>query len=187
MFVVISGCSGGGRSTLLAELVRRGFPVVIEAGRRLPEEERAGVEDALSRVNAEAFDRRALAMSFADYNAAIGLTFFDRGIVDAAVAITARGGAQPAAAIAHYRYDRVFIAPPEPEICENDDRRHSLETALPDFELSKGHMPTPATMAFSCPAIPLPSVRTSFCETCHPPDNSRPHRRPDRSSKSRAP
>jgi predicted ATPase len=34
-FVVISGCSGGGKSTLLAELARRGHAVVEEPGRRI--------------------------------------------------------------------------------------------------------------------------------------------------------
>jgi predicted ATPase len=33
--VVISGCSGGGKSTLLAELGRRRYAVVEEPGRRI--------------------------------------------------------------------------------------------------------------------------------------------------------
>ena len=32
-YVVISGCSGRGKSTLLSELVRRGYSVVLEPGR----------------------------------------------------------------------------------------------------------------------------------------------------------
>lgn len=42
MFVVISGCSGGGKSTLLAELSRRGHTVVEEPGMRIVTEERLG-------------------------------------------------------------------------------------------------------------------------------------------------
>jgi putative ribosome biogenesis GTPase RsgA len=34
-FVVISGCSGGGKSTLINELRRRGYRVVEEPGRRI--------------------------------------------------------------------------------------------------------------------------------------------------------
>ena len=34
-FVVISGCSGGGKSTLLSELGRRGYGTVEEPGRRI--------------------------------------------------------------------------------------------------------------------------------------------------------
>lgn len=135
MFVMISGFSGGGKSTLLRELADRGRVVVEEPGRRIIAEARLGDDSALPWVDAAAFGRRALAMSVADYEAAQGLTFFDRGVVDAAVAITARGGELPTAAIARYRYDRLFLAPPWPEIYENDaDRRHSLETALRDYE-----------------------------------------------------
>ncbi len=39
--VVISGCSGGGKSTLLAELARRGHAVVEEPGRRIVAQELA--------------------------------------------------------------------------------------------------------------------------------------------------
>lgn len=135
MFVMISGCSGGGKSTLLRELARRGYTVVEEPGRRIIAEERVGDGSALPWVDAAAFAQRAIAMSVADHEAAQGLTFFDRGVVDAAVAITACGGELPAAAIARNRYDRLFLAPPWPEIYENDaDRRHSLETALRDYE-----------------------------------------------------
>ena len=135
MFVMISGCSGGGKSTLLSELARLGYAVVEEPGLRIVTEERLGHGDALPWVDAAAFGQRALAMSVADYNMAQGLTFFDRGVVDAGVAITARGGDLPADAIAHCRYDRLFLAPPWPEIYEmSDDRRHSLEKALHDYE-----------------------------------------------------
>jgi predicted ATPase len=135
MYVMISGCSGGGKSTLLSELSRRGHPVVEEPGLRIVAEERMGDGSALPWVDAAAFGRRALAMSIADHQAAQGLTFFDRGVIDAAVAITARGGSLPTDAIAQYRYDRLFLAPPWPEIYEvNEDRRHSLEKALRDYE-----------------------------------------------------
>lgn len=148
MFVVISGCSGGGKSTLLAELALRGYATVEEPGRRIIAEERAGGGSTWPWLDAESFGWRALAMSVADHKAARGLTFFDRGIVDAAVAITARGGDLPTASIETIRYDRLFLAPPWPEIYENDaDRRHSFETALRDYErvrqtyLNAGYQP----------------------------------------------
>lgn len=135
MFVVLSGCSGGGKTTLLSELARRGYTVVEEPGFRIVAEERLGDGTALPWVDAAAFGQRALAMSIQDHEAAQGTTFFDRGIVDAGVAITARGGELPTDAIMHYRYDRLFLAPPWPQIYEvNDDRRHSLEKALSDYE-----------------------------------------------------
>lgn len=133
--MMISGCSGGGKSTLVAELARRGFAVVAEPGRRIISEARAGNGGALPWVDPAGFARAALAMSVADHEAARGLTFFDRGVVDAAVAMVATGQGTPDDAVARHRYDRLFLAPPWPEIYENDeDRRHSLEKALSDYE-----------------------------------------------------
>ena len=132
---MISGCSGGGKSTLLAELARRGHSVVVEPGRRIIAEARDGDGSMLPWVDAAAFGRRALEMSMADFKAASGLTFFDRGVVDAAVAIAATGGAYPCSTVENMRYDLVFLTPPWPEIFVNDDdRRHSLEKALSDYE-----------------------------------------------------
>ncbi len=130
---MISGCSGGGKSTLLAELAKRGYATVAEPGRRILAEERAGDGRALPWTNPAAFALRAILMSISDHEAAEGLTFFDRGTVDAAVALRASGQPTPAAVRSH-RYDCVFLAPPWPEIYENDaDRRHSLEKALSDY------------------------------------------------------
>lgn len=134
-FVMISGCSGGGKSTLIEELARRGHRVVHEPGRRIIADVRAGKSGALPWDDPAGFARHALAMSIADHDAARGLTFFDRGVVDAAVALRATAGDSAAAEVARYRYDRLFLVPPWPEIYENDhDRRHSLETALSDHD-----------------------------------------------------
>jgi predicted ATPase len=69
-FVVISGCSGGGKSTLLEELAARGYAVVEEPGRRIVQEELAGNGAALPWVDAAAFARRAIAVALADREAA---------------------------------------------------------------------------------------------------------------------
>ena len=132
---MISGCSGGGKSTLLAELARRGHATVAEPGRRILAEEKAGDGRALPWVDATAFAHRAIDMSVADHEAAEGLTFFDRGVVDAAVALRAATGLSAGELVSRYRYDILFIAPPWAEIYVNDaDRRHSLEKALLDHE-----------------------------------------------------
>lgn len=134
-FVVISGCSGGGKSTLIEELARRSFAVVREPGRRIIAEERATGGHAFPWVDPAAFARRAIAMSVADHDGARGLTFFDRGVVDAAVALEAASAGPVGHVIARHRYHRLFLAPPWPEIYEMDaDRRHSLEKALSDFD-----------------------------------------------------
>jgi predicted ATPase len=134
-FVMISGCSGGGKSTLIAELARRGYATVAEPGRRIIAEVRAGRGGALPWDDPAGFARHAMAMAIADHAAARGLTFFDRGVVDAAVALAATGGGTAAKEVARYRYDHLFLAPPWPEIYEqDDDRRHSLDKALSDHD-----------------------------------------------------
>ena len=64
-FVIISGCSGGGKSTVLAELARRGHAIVEEPGRRIVQEELRGAGCALPWVDPVAFARRAVAMALA--------------------------------------------------------------------------------------------------------------------------
>ena len=139
-FVVISGCSGGGKSTLLAELARRGYATVEEPGRRIVREELASGGGALPWVDAVAFARRAIQMALADLDGARGLegwVFFDRGLIDAASALEEMSG-EPALAWveAGRRYHRhVFLVPPWPEIYETDaERRHGLEAALPEYD-----------------------------------------------------
>lgn len=139
-FVVISGCSGGGKSTLLAELRRRGHAVVEEPGRRIVREEMAGDGVALPWVNPAAFARRAVAMALADREAAEGLegwVFFDRGLVDAAAALEHATGEvvlEPLGRARRY-HPRVFLAPPWPEIYVNDpERPHGFEAAKAEYD-----------------------------------------------------
>jgi predicted ATPase len=85
-FVVVSGCSSGGKSTLIAELGKRRCAVVDEPGRRIVKEERARSGSALPRVDGVALARRAMAITLADRAAASSLdgwVFFDRGLIDA--------------------------------------------------------------------------------------------------------
>src|SRR5665213_3191356 len=98
-FIVIAGCSGGGKSALLAELSRRGYAVVEEPGRRIVREEVERGGTALPWLDAAGFARRAVALSLADLAAAsrlAGPVFFDRGLVDAVAALRSLSGvAQP--------------------------------------------------------------------------------------------
>lgn len=138
-FVVISGCSGGGKSTLLDELRRRGHAVVEEPGRRVVKEERDGDGSALPWVNAEAFARRILDMALADRDKARarqGWVFFDRGLIDAAAALEHATG-EPAVTefgTAHRFHPCVFVAPPWPEIYETDsERQHDFTAATDEY------------------------------------------------------
>lgn len=139
-FILISGCSGGGKSTLLAELRGRGHMVIEEPGRRIVAEEQASGGLALPWVDAEAFARRAVELALAD-RASIGErsgpVFFDRGLIDAAAALehlTGEPVVEPLAR-AHRYHARVFVAPPWPEIYATDaERRHGLEEAVAEYD-----------------------------------------------------
>jgi predicted ATPase len=139
-FVVISGCSGGGKSTLLAELALRGYATVEEPGRRIVREELANGGQALPWADDVAFARRLIDLALADLDAARdrrGWVFFDRGLIDAASALERLTGEPTLERLeAGARYHRrAFLTPPWPEIYVTDaERRHGFEETLAEYE-----------------------------------------------------
>jgi predicted ATPase len=139
-FFVISGCSAGGKSTLLAKLDRHRFATIEEPGRRVVRKELASGGDALPWIDAVAFLRRICAMAQADYEAARALpgpVFFDRGLIDAAVAFEHLTGETVLTDLAaRYRYSSpVFLAPPWPELFVSDAaRRHDFASAVAECD-----------------------------------------------------
>jgi predicted ATPase len=138
-FVVISGCSGGGKSTLLAELERRGYGAVEEPGRRIVARELRTGGRALPWIDLGAFARSAAALAREDRartEGMKGLVFFDRGLIDAAAALGHATGGQPARSLrTSERYRRtVFLTPPWPEIYVTDpERRHGFDEAVAEY------------------------------------------------------
>ena len=139
-FVIISGCSGGGKSALLAELGRCGFATIEEPGRRVVREELASGGDALPWIDGIGFARRITAVAKEDYRSAgtlPGPIFFDRGLIDAAVALEHLTGEAVLADLAtRYRYSSpVFLAPPWPELFVSDaERRHDFASAIAEYD-----------------------------------------------------
>jgi len=139
--VIISGCSGGGKSTLLAELARRGHAVYEEAGRQVVKEQLHIGGDGLPWSDAGKFAELTISRSMHNMISAARtgrLAFFDRGIVDQ-IAGSAQSGLQVGVhlreAARRFRCRRtVFMAPPWPEIFRNDaERRHSFEHAAANY------------------------------------------------------
>jgi predicted ATPase len=138
--VVLSGCSGAGKSTLLAELASRGFQTVPEPGRRIVEDELRSGGRALPWVDLAAFARRAIDIASLDRKgtaSAAGWVFFDRGLVDAAVALqyaTSEPASRVLEQLERYHH-RVFLTPPWPEIFINDsERQHGLTEAIEEYD-----------------------------------------------------
>ena len=140
--MVITGCSGGGKSTLLAELGRRGYRVFSEAGRQIVREQDWIGGDVLPWTAPEKFGELLLSRAMHQLISAAsepGLAFFDRSVVEPLSGLGRMGLPVPD----HFvragelcRYDKtVFVAPPWPEIYRQDaERRHGLEEALKDFQ-----------------------------------------------------
>ena len=119
---------------------RRGYAVVTEPGRRIVQEELRGDGASLPWRDLAAFAHRAVAMSLADRAAAskmAGWVFFDRGLVDAAVALDHATGEETARRIMmQHRYHRtVFLTPPWPEIyVREDERPHGFAEVVEEYD-----------------------------------------------------
>ena len=111
-----------------------------EPGRRIVEDELRGDGTALPWVNLTAFAKRAIDIAAADRKRTAdesGWVFFDRGLVDAAVALQHSAGQSAQKTLASFEryYDKVFLTPPWPEIYSNDDeRQHSLDEAVIEYD-----------------------------------------------------
>jgi predicted ATPase len=140
-FVAISGCSGGGKSTLLHELAGRGYQVFSEPGRQIVKEQLHIGGDAYPWADAEKFVELVVSRAMHQMvNAACGnqLAFFDRGIIDAFCFLERRGSPVPpymSKCVEKFRYnEKVFLAPPWREIYRNDEeRRHSFDEAEQEY------------------------------------------------------
>lgn len=154
--VVLTGCSGGGKSTLLAELGARGYATVAEPGRRVIAAERASGGNGFPWENAERFSALAFWMAVGDHATADeGLTFFDRSALDQAAWFAREGRDMPGVLP---EYDRtVFVAPPWAEIFEtDDDRQHGWDDAVAEYNDLMKRLPV---WGYLCHVLPKTSVQ----------------------------
>jgi len=143
-FYVITGCSGGGKSTLIDALRRRGFLCVDEVGRRIVRQQLRIGGDATPWQDQLKFRELLLARYMDVFEEVVERTrpvFFDRGIPEAIgwsrlLNVSTLEHHRAAARI--YRYaSKVFVTPPWPEIFKQDEeRRHSFDEALAQYSLA---------------------------------------------------
>ncbi|WP_082461156.1 AAA family ATPase [Devosia sp. Leaf64] len=159
--IIISGCSGGGKSTLLTELSRRGFAVIEEPGRRIVIEEEAAGGSALPWLDLKGFLTRAVSLSREDLATAStldGPVFFDRGLFDALSGLAEVTGNRGVLYEAGYPsfHKTVFLTPPWPEIYRRDaERQHGLDAALVEYERLKRDYPAMGYDVIELPKIPV--------------------------------
>ena len=131
--MVLTGCSGGGKSSLLAEFGKRGFAIIEEPGRRVIAAERASGGTGFPWEDTKRFSDLAFWMAVGDQATAENdPTFFDRSALDQ-VAWYHRAGRMVPGEVPTY-YKDVFVTPPWRENFETDaDRQHGFEAALAEY------------------------------------------------------
>ena len=142
LFVIITGGPGAGKTTLIDRLRGPGVTCVPEAGRAIIKDQRAIGGNAHHWGDAWLAAEITLAWEIRSYreaSAATGTVFFDRGVPDVVGYPLLLGTPIPphfAKAAELYRYDRVFIAPPWPEIYVNDtERKQDFAEAIRSYEV----------------------------------------------------
>lgn len=137
---LISGFSGGGKSTLIDALAKAGYAVLQEPGRRIVKGESDPASLLLPWNSLECFAQRALEMAISDFKQALkmaGPVFFDRGVVDAASALQhSTGSIDLHEAVHKYRYNStVLVAPPwEALFSSDEERRHDFCDAFAEYK-----------------------------------------------------
>jgi predicted ATPase len=174
-FIMISGCSGGGKSLLLGELASRGHRVFYEPGRQIVKEQLHIAGPALPWTDPDLFIDLVISRAMHQMVIAArseGLSFFDRGIVDAYNHFRNRGGPVPdyvSNCVHKYRYNqRVFFAPPWPEIYRTDtERKHSLEDAVREYERLLATYRSLGYEIVLLPKVDVASRADFILDSCH--------------------
>jgi len=144
--IVISGCSGGGKSTLLSELRHNGYAVIPEIEREIVKEQSEMKSDITPWQNPQVFCEVLITRSIADFHRAKAMKnvmgqmiFFDRSFLEG-IRYYQTLKVKDSNQYDHFMdalryYPVVFIAPPWKEIfCQDEERRHSFEDTLRSYE-----------------------------------------------------
>lgn len=144
--IVISGCSGGGKSTLITELGKKGYAVVHEVATDIVREQLALNGDKTPWENPNAFCELLIARSIEDFYRAKAmaavfgeLIFFDRSYLEGIryyKTLNRIDTNKYDSFMNDLRYfDTVYMAPPWEEIfCQTKERKHSFKKSVDDYE-----------------------------------------------------
>ena len=159
--IVISGCSGGGKSSIIEALSAQGFATMPEAGRILVREELATGGNALPWTNPVSFAHKLIGRAITQFDAAPdGDVFYDRSVIDPVAFLAQhKTAASPEinAAIQQCQYhSQVFIVPPWEDIYVNDpERPKSFGEAVTEFEPLLGCYRNAGYRLVEIPQIPV--------------------------------
>lgn len=162
-FHIVTGGPGSGKSTLIDALERKGFARSIEAGRGIIRDQAAVNGAALPWRDSAAFAELMLCWEMRSHHIARahdGPVIFDRGVPDIVGYLRLTGLPVPAhvdKAARTFGYNRrVFLAPPWPEIFEQDsERKQDFEEAERTCRVM---IETYASYGYDLVELPLTSV-----------------------------
>jgi predicted ATPase len=127
--ILITGCSGGGKSTLLSELSSQGYSVVTEAGREAYKE-----FASIAATEPIFMCEKIIARSVAAYHQACEITSAKDGGYYQALEIPDANKYDHLIHELRY-YPKVFMTPPWAEIfCQDEERKHSFADAVEEYE-----------------------------------------------------
>ena len=137
--IVFTGGPGAGKTTLIDELVRRGFRHRPEAARRILKEQALFGGRAMGPVDGVLFAETIMAWevrAWMDEADGSGPVFFDRALPEAAGMLGLPPPGHFARAAERFRYRRrVFVAPPWREIYHQDDeRKQTWDEAVQSYQ-----------------------------------------------------
>lgn len=140
-FIVLTGGPGSGKSTVLEALRQFGYKCSEEKGREIIQQELKRSGHALPWQDKRAFRNKMLDAELRTYKAfqhSVGLTFFDRGIIDIYGYSLLEDIEVPDALLSccsSHRYHSVFIFPPWRGIYTNDaERKQDFAEAQRTYE-----------------------------------------------------
>lgn len=144
--IVISGCSGGGKSSLLSALDDYGYSTISEVGRQIVKEQLENKGNTTPWDNPIGFCELLIKRSVAAYHETKTITypkesliFFDRSFLEGVSyyqTLKIPDSQKYDHFIAELRYyPTVFMTPPWPEIfCNDDERKHTFEDAVLEYK-----------------------------------------------------
>jgi predicted ATPase len=170
-YIVISGCSSGGKSTLLSELSSNGYSVVQEVGREIVKEQLSVDGDILPWKKPIHFCEILIERSVIAYHEALkmpaakdNLIFFDRSFLEGVSYFQTLeiDGANKYDYLIHELryYSTILMAPPWKEIfCEDGERKTLFKNAVEEYDrLSEFY----AKNGYEIVELPKTSVKERF-------------------------
>ncbi|MCZ4708090.1 AAA family ATPase [Legionella pneumophila] len=138
-FYILTGAPGSGKTSMLAELAKRGFPVIDEPARRVLAQQRLIDGEGVYDKNPFLFKELMLSRMLYDYENApkYDLVFFDRGLPDLIAYSKCFGldiGSELKASRINQYNSTVFFAPAWEQIYINDEERQLSFEAAQVFE-----------------------------------------------------